>query len=96
MTTGTVTCQQLLNTIGLVLGMVGVIIIFRFGPPQPSFETGVPLVLQNPNHVLEDGRTLAEHNKDIERLRQRHAQWSKAGLILVFFGFALQLWATWV
>ena len=83
---------KLLNTIGLVLGMLGVMVIFIFGPPQPSFEAGVSLGLSDKN-ILEDGCTVAEHNKEIESLKKHYSKMSKIGLILVFIGFALQLWA---
>ena len=29
---------RLVNATGLVLGMIGVLMIFIWGPPQPSFE----------------------------------------------------------
>ena len=89
-----VTCQQFLNSVGLLLGMVGVLIIFRFGPPQPSFETGVSLGLED-GTPLPDGRTVAEHNSQVQQLRARYSRMSKVGLMLVFIGFSLQLWATW-
>lgn len=88
------TCQQLLNSVGLVFGMVGVLIIFRFGPPQPNLESGVGLGLED-GTLLTDGRTVAEHDEDVKQLRARHSCMSKAGLLFVFVGFALQLWATW-
>ena len=85
---------QVLNTIGLVLSMVGVLFIFKFGPPQPSFDEGVALGLEDGN-VLSDGRTVAEHNRDVALLRAKHSRMSKIGLLLVFVGFGFQLWATW-
>jgi hypothetical protein len=88
------TWQQLLNTVGLVLSMVGVLIIFRYGPPQPSFEEGVGLGLEEATR-LPDGRTVADHNRDVDVLRAKHSRMSRCGLILVFFGFAFQLWAAW-
>lgn len=88
------TSQQLLNSIGLVLGMIGVLIIFRFGPPQPNLEAGVGLGLEDAT-PLSDGRTVADHNKEVEALRKLHSRMSKFGLIFVFIGFAIQLWATW-
>ena len=50
------TCAQILNTIGLSFGMVGVIIIFIFGPPQPNLEEGVRMVVEDGTR-LQDGRT---------------------------------------
>jgi hypothetical protein len=34
-----------LNFLGLVLGMIGVIFIFVWGPPQPSFQDYVALAV---------------------------------------------------
>jgi hypothetical protein len=85
---------QLLNSVGLVLSMIGVLIIFRFGPPMPDLEHGVGLGLDEGTR-LADGRTVAQHNADRLRLRTRHSRISQVGLMLVFAGFALQLWATW-
>jgi hypothetical protein len=88
------TAQQLLNTIGLVLSMVGVVIIFKYGPPQPNLEEGVGLGLEDGTR-LPDGRTVAEHDRGVTALRGTHQRMSKVGLGLVFVGFAFQLWATW-
>jgi|KBSSwiStaDraftv2_1062776.scaffolds.fasta_scaffold298065_2 hypothetical protein len=85
---------QLLNSIGLVLGMVGVLVIFAFGPPMPDLEHGVGLALDEGTR-LADGRTVAQHNADRLRLRTRHSRISQGGLLLVFAGFALQFWAIW-
>ena len=90
-----VTQAQKLNSSGLVLGMAGVAIIFRYGPPQPSLEEGVGLGLEEKT-PLPDGRTVAEHNADVARLPRLYSRWSKTGLTLIFVGFALQLWAVWV
>lgn len=83
-----------LNTLGLILGMLGVLLIFRWGPPQPSLEEGVGLGLEA-GTPMEDGRTVAEHNADVRALRAKHNRMSKTGLLLVFVGFGLQLWGTW-
>ena len=88
------TCAQLLNSAGLGLSMVGVIILFCFGPPQPDFEKGVSIGLED-DTPLADGRTVRERNADVRRLRRRYSRLSKLGLALLFAGFALQLWATW-
>ena len=85
---------QVLNSAGLALGMIGVLIIFSFGPPLPDLEHGVGLVLDEETR-LADGRTVSEHNVDRLRLRTRYSRISQCGLLLVFAGFALQLWATW-
>jgi hypothetical protein len=89
------TCAQALNSAGLGLGMIGVLIIFRYGPPQPSFEEGIKRVIEG-GTLLPDGRTAAEHDEDVRNLRSRHLKFSKLGLGLVFVGFAFQLFAIWV
>jgi len=88
-------CSQIINSVGLGFGMIGVVIIFSYGPPQPSLEEGVGLGLQDATK-LPDGRTVAEHDADIRRKRSRHSILSKLGLSLIFLGFAFQLGAVWV
>ena len=85
--------QQLLNRLGLALGFVGVILIFVWGPPQPTFEEGEGLGLEEGTR-LEDGRTVAEHDADKRRLKLRHAVLSRIGLALIAVGFAMQFAAT--
>jgi len=87
--------QQWLNSIGLILGMIGVGIIFFYGPPQPNLEEGVAIVVED-NTPLADGRTAAEHDRDVQQLRSRHSLLSKFGLALIFVGFAFQLTGTWI
>ena len=86
---------QCLNTLGLIFGMIGVLLIFRWGPPQPSLEEGVGRGLEDQT-PMKDGRTVAEHNAETRELRAKHNRMSRAGLLFVFVGFALQLWGTWV
>ncbi len=83
-----------LNTLGLAFGMLGVFLIFVWGPPQPNFDEGVGIGLED-NNILTDGRTVAEHAEAARKLRVKHDKVSKGGLLLLFIGFALQLWATW-
>ncbi len=91
----TLTCPPILNSIGLGLGMIGVVMIFVYGPPQPNLDEGVKRIVM-PATKMPDGRTAAEHDADVIRLRRRHSIMSKTGLALVFVGFAFQLWAVWV
>ena len=86
--------QQLLNSIGLVFSMLGVLIIFKFGPPQPTHETGVHIGLED-NNLLSDGITVAQHNQDVKKMKMYYFHMSKIGIALVFIGFGFQLWATW-
>ena len=92
----TLMTTQLLNSIGLLLGMIGVLIIFKYGPPQPNFEAGVSLELEEGTPIDKGGKTVADYNREVARRRKLYSNLSKVGLALIFFGFGLQLWATWL
>jgi len=81
---------QTLNTVGLVLGMLGVALIFVWGPPQPQLEEGVGMGLED-GTPLGNGLTVAQHNAAVRRRRLRHTILSRVGLGLVFLGFLAQL-----
>ena len=87
-------CGKALSTIGLILGMIGVILIFIWGPPQPSFEQGGSIGLEDGTR-LPNGKTVAENNADIAAREKRHKIMSRIGLAFVGLSFALQLWAVW-
>ena len=87
--------NQILNTIGLLLNIGGVALLFFFGPPQPTFEEGVGIGLEDGTR-LKDGRTVDEHNATVRKVKRRHKNLSRLALILIAFGFSLQLCATWV
>jgi hypothetical protein len=86
---------ELLNTFGLIFGIIGVMVVFFYAFPQPTFEGGFPLALEDATK-LSDGRTVAEHKADRERERLRYRHRSRFGLALIAVGFALQLAATWL
>lgn len=71
-----------LNTIGLLLGIIGVVLIFIWGPPQPSFE-GDSILLESTNESA-----LAAKKTHYKRI-------SRIGLGLIGLGFVLQLWSVW-
>jgi hypothetical protein len=79
---GTLTARRL-NTLGLVLGIVGVLIIFRWGPPQPSFDEAVYLSLV--------GREAQQNVEDVKRLKRQYEIMSRVGLGLIGLGFLAQL-----
>jgi len=41
--------SQILNSLGLLMEIVGAGILFKYGFPQPSFEEGVSLGLEGPD-----------------------------------------------
>jgi hypothetical protein len=87
--------NQILNTIGLLLNIGGVALLFRFALPQPSFEEGVGLGLED-GTPLKDGRTVAQYKADVRKLKRQYERRSRLALILIIVGFVFQLFATWV
>jgi hypothetical protein len=85
---------QWLNTIGLVLGIAGVVILFIWGPPQPNFEETVTRSIQ-PSTVSKDGRKVSDMIETTRRLKRRHQVMSRVGLVLIGVGFGAQLIAVW-
>ena len=83
-----------LTSIGLVLGILGVGILFRWAPPQPSFERGVGIGLED-NTRLPNGRTVAQSDADLAALEKHHKHMSRIGLGMVGIGFVLQLCGVW-
>ena len=88
------TTAQKLNAIGLVLGMVGVALIFVWGPPQPQLDEGVGLGLED-GTPLGNGLTVAQYNAVVRCRRIRQTLLSRVGLGLIFIGFLSQLLAVW-
>ena len=82
--------RRWLNAIGLSLGIIGVVIIFLWGPPQPSFERGVSIGLEDAN-VLANGRTVAQHDADNAAQQRHYKLMSQTGLALILVGFMFQL-----
>ena len=72
-----------LNTVGLLLGMVGVAIIFIWGPPQPDLDPQGKLLLAG------------QPDQAIVRLKSEYETISRVGLGLIGLGFVAQLLGTW-
>ncbi|MGB3271820.1 MAG: hypothetical protein WBA66_02830 [Xanthobacteraceae bacterium] len=73
-----------LNTIGITLSLIGVLILFRYGMPF---------------HVPTGGATylVTDQVDEIEKsLEQRYFIYGLFGLVLVIAGAAFQLVATWI
>jgi hypothetical protein len=81
--------RRWLNAFGLCLGIVGVIFIFIWGPPQPTFQRGVFLAIEDRN-VLPDGRTVAQHDAEKAANEEHYKRMSQIGLALILAGFLLQ------
>jgi hypothetical protein len=85
--------SSILNRFGLVLSILGVFLMFVFGPPQPDHSEGFGLALESAT-VLSDGKTVDEHKKDIEKRKQLYKFNSKLALALIGIGFCFQFGAT--
>jgi hypothetical protein len=87
--------SHLLNTIGLAANMLGVVLAFFFGFPQPDHDEGVGLGLM-PSTRLQDGRTVAQYAEDTRRRKRLFRRMSLLALALMFAGFSVQAVAVWV
>ena len=83
-----------LNTLGLFLGIVGVVLLFCWGPPQPKLEKGIGIQVEA--ETIINGITVKEHDSLIERKKVRFERMSRVGLSFILIGFAIQLVAIWV
>jgi hypothetical protein len=86
---------ECLNRIGLALSMVGVVLLFVWGPPQPNLEEGIGLALEEDSELPNGEGTVRDHNRKVTRRRARHTVLSRIGLGLVGGGFLCQFAATW-
>jgi hypothetical protein len=87
--------MKTLNTIGLILGLIGVLLIFVWGPPQPNLEEGIGLGLEDGTPIDSTGKTVKEYNDEVLQKKIKHNIMSRLGLGLIFIGFLFQIWATW-
>jgi len=81
---------MLLTGLGLCLNILGVVLAFFFGFPQPSHEEGVALGLE-PGTLLPDGRTVVQHDAQVQTRKRVYARLSYCALGLILIGFSLQL-----
>ena len=69
-----------ITTVGLVFDIIGVVILFYYGPPVGSVG-------------LEGSETIVtEPDPERAKVARREYRISKFGLVLLFVGFVLQVW----
>ena len=77
---------------GLVLNIIGVLIVFVFGFPQPDYNKGCCFGVELGTVIDSEGHTEGE----LEKRNQRNKKWHKAlallGLIYLLAGFGFQLY----
>ena len=86
---------QIINTLGLIFDIVGALLLFKYGFPQPSFDEGVGLALED-NTVLEDGTTAGQYSAMTRASKESYISLSRFGRSLIIAGFILQIIATWL
>ena len=74
---------RLLNTVGLVLAVIGCVLLFWFGIP-------VDVDPQGRRHIITEDRDEAEVAKG-----KRYLHLGRLGISLIAIGALLQIWATW-
>jgi len=85
---------KIINSIGLILNIIGVVVLFRFGFPQPSHEEGSPIGLEA-NTPLKNGRTVSRQDEITRQIKNRYRCISGLALGLILAGFLFQMWAAW-
>jgi hypothetical protein len=83
-----------LNTIGLVFNIIGVLMLFYWGFPQPEFSGGGALLVEDPN-LAPDGRSYGSHRREKGAAFITYRNLSFMALFFILMGFVLQLAATW-
>lgn len=74
--------SQWIGTAGVILNLVGVLILFRFGMPFRVRTGGLQMLAWG-------------EDDDAKRLEDRYSFLGWAGLAFVVIGAACQLWLTW-
>ena len=72
-----------MGSLGLILDIVGVCILFKFGFPQPDLDDSIKLVTEG-------------KDPDAPRRRRVYVVMSMIGLLSLVGGFGLQLLAIWI
>lgn len=85
----------MLNFVGLVFNILGVVIAFFFARPQPSHDEGISTGLELGTFLPEVKMTVAQFNVVVEKRRKRYLLLSNIGLMLMGLGFVLQAIAAW-
>ncbi|MCS6101292.1 hypothetical protein [Shewanella baltica] len=86
---------DILNSMGLVFNILGVILIFFFGLPQPSHDEGVSLGFGEAT-VFEDGTSVKEINAKTKKRKDIYRGFAYFALSLILLGFIFQLLSIWV
>lgn len=84
-----------IGSIGLLLDLVGVILLFKYGFPQPDFSQGECLGLGDDIEV-EPGITAGERDMRRQKEKVLYTKISTRSLVLIILGAILQGVALWI
>lgn len=79
---------QIVNSIALLFDIAGVLIVFKYGWPQPD--------LVGDSFIVLEGEPFETDKEDAAHRKILHLELSTLGLLSLVFGFFLQLVATWL
>ena len=78
---------------GLILNMIGVLIVFVFGFPQPDYDAGCSIIGLEGGTVIDDNGTTVDDKVEQDHIDKKwHKALSILGLVYLFAGFGFQLW----
>ena len=77
---------------GLILNMIGVLIVFVYGFPQPDYDAGCCRGLESGAVIDDNGTTVNDKHKQNQIDKKWHKALSILGLVYLFAGFGFQLW----
>ena len=87
--------SQILNTAGLACDILGAVILFKYGFPQPDFNEDMGLAFEDAT-VFQDGSSVEQHKVKTRALKEAYVSVSNAGRNLLIIGFVLQIIGTWL
>jgi hypothetical protein len=87
--------MRVLTSVGLSLNLIGIILLFIFGFPQPNLSQGIALGLPDANEA-EPGMTVGEFNKLQKKKKTTYTIVSLLSLLLIIAGMVCQLVALWI
>lgn len=74
---------------GLLLNVIGTVLLFFFGFPQPDFTEEVGLSLED-NTPIANGLTAKEYGNQVRRKKKIYRTMAYVALLLVLVGFVIQ------
>jgi hypothetical protein len=83
-----------IGSLGLILDISGVVLLFKYGFPQPDFKEGVSLGVEDNTPVTtEDDRriTAKEYVDEVQKKKKLYRKIAFLALGLILFGFIFQL-----